>query len=424
MKNFFRFLLLHILMMWCISTYAQTDSSASFLFNVIKAEQDPIAKESMAIKLEKKVETEPSSKGAMLANYSRMYVASAFAAVGNVTKAKEWMNKCSDSAYLENTLLAVSSDLMEAACFDAAVDLLKPYINRTSSVNNKVSDKMPGISRPDARTFSLEYGRALFKQKKYKEALSYLAPNENDTSAGAKGNGLYIRQYAEYYALAFMAIGNKTDAVVVAHKVMAMTGSNSKEFKAGLLQLYKALYGNTGQYQQEADSLYALDRKRLQEKVLAMEVNKPAPAFHLTGTNGKEVSLESLRGKTIIVDFWATWCIPCVGSFPGMQKAVNYYSNDTTVVFLFIHTSEKTATATADAQKLLDKKHYAFNLYMDLKDPLTHKNAVAEAFSIRALPTKFIIDKKGIIRFIHTGFVSEDEAVEDIRTMVELTNAK
>lgn len=150
-----------------------------------------------------------------------------------------------------------------------------------------------------------------------------------------------------------------------------------------------------------------------------MKRDMSAPDFDVKDMEGKTISLASLKGKTIILDFWATWCQPCVASFPGMQKAVNYFKDDPNVVFMFIHTLDKKgANVKEEVLALLKERGYDFDVYLDLRDPNSGKSPVADKFQIRAIPTKFIINKQGV----NTGYVSEEEAVEEIKLMIEYAN--
>src|SRR5690554_335086 len=73
-----------------------------------------------------------------------------------------------------------------------------------------------------------------------------------------------------------------------------------------------------------------------QPKVKA-HVSAPAPDFVLKDLDGNTVSLKDQKDKVVILDFWATWCGPCIQSFPSMQTAIDLYKNDPNVVFLFIN---------------------------------------------------------------------------------------
>jgi thiol-disulfide isomerase/thioredoxin len=128
-----------------------------------------------------------------------------------------------------------------------------------------------------------------------------------------------------------------------------------------------------------------------------------------------------------VLDFWATWCGPCKRSFPAMKKAIEKFKDTPDVKFLFIHTWERIDAnlATADAKKYVEENQYPFQVLMDLKDPETGTNKVIESYKVSAIPTKFVIDKDGNIRFKFTGAApGEDAAVEEVAAMIEMARTR
>jgi cytochrome c biogenesis protein CcmG, thiol:disulfide interchange protein DsbE len=122
--------------------------------------------------------------------------------------------------------------------------------------------------------------------------------------------------------------------------------------------------------------------------------NQAAPALVLPSIDGAEIDLASYKGRMVIVNFWATWCGPCVAEMPSLQ-ALGRKLGDKSAVVLGVNYHES-------PQKVRDfqaRHNIRFTL---LRDPW---NQASSDWSVRTLPTTFIIDAAGKLRYTVVGEV-------------------
>ncbi|MDN3588186.1 TlpA disulfide reductase family protein [Pedobacter aquatilis] len=150
--------------------------------------------------------------------------------------------------------------------------------------------------------------------------------------------------------------------------------------------------------------------------------NKPAPDFTLKDISGKSVSLTDFRGKVVILDFWASWCIPCRQSFPAVKLAMETYKDSKEVQFLFIDTRETSADYKNLAEKFLKENGYNFEVLFDEFSEDGKMNKYYLKSGLIGIPTKIFIDKKGIIRAKSIGFrpgQTDQEAANELCKEIE-----
>lgn len=142
--------------------------------------------------------------------------------------------------------------------------------------------------------------------------------------------------------------------------------------------------------------------KPRQKKVMKLlDVGETAPDWQLTDAGGQAHSLSSYRGQVVVMDFWATWCLPCAKVMPRMQKLHEKLSNRGVVVF-GINSWEN-----GDAVALMTTKGYSYGL-------LLKGEKIAEAYKVTTLPVVYIVGLDGKIIYCHEG---EDD--KDLSKVIE-----
>jgi thiol-disulfide isomerase/thioredoxin len=129
-----------------------------------------------------------------------------------------------------------------------------------------------------------------------------------------------------------------------------------------------------------------------------------APDFSFTSSEGEYISLDDLKGKIVVLDFWGTWCPPCVASVPGLRDINKKYSKDGSFVMISV-----SSDSDEDAWKdFIAKQKMVWHQFLD------RDHAVQRAFAVRAFPTYIVLDQDGVIRYRSIGMSLEKEsALED-----------
>jgi peroxiredoxin len=135
----------------------------------------------------------------------------------------------------------------------------------------------------------------------------------------------------------------------------------------------------------------------------------PAPPFTLTSRAGPEISLASLNGQVVMINFWASWCGPCRQEFPALDEIYRKYRPMGFEMIGINVESER-----SDAERFLGATNVSFPI---LFDP---DNKVSGSYGVSAMPTTFLVDRQGRLRWQHRAYKPGDEAayIEQVRALL------
>jgi thiol-disulfide isomerase/thioredoxin len=137
----------------------------------------------------------------------------------------------------------------------------------------------------------------------------------------------------------------------------------------------------------------------------------PAPAFQLSGRNGKAIDLSQFKGQVVMINFWATWCGPCRQEMPLLEDIYKKYKPmGFTLVGVNVEPDAKGAEAWLSKQKPV-----SFPIVFDTE------SKVSKMYKVAGMPSTVFVDRKGNIRVMHKGYKPGDEDfyLTQIRSMLK-----
>ncbi len=144
-----------------------------------------------------------------------------------------------------------------------------------------------------------------------------------------------------------------------------------------------------------------------EQYVPSSSTTSKAPNFTLVDTQGKKITLSDYAGKVVIVDFWATWCPPCRRGIPDLIDIQKQFKNKVAVIGISVDTDTKSNVVP-------------FMKSMGINYPVVFASSeVVQAYGgIEAIPTSFIIDKKGNISNQHVGLTDKSVIIDEIQKLL------
>lgn len=368
----------------------------NYMHNVFYKQEGAAAKEKSYLHVLKTWPPKNYDESMIAYDYAVANVAVGFAEEKNKDKALFYLGQLNEHFWRAQGYVHVAGILLNQGDTSTAISLLKTAIADAEYYINLPAEKKDNRAMFAATGYSDYLSQLVniyLKQGKYQEALELtekgllLAPQQAARFSGAYYKGLRFS-------------GRKLEAL---EQLALLYKGGDASYKNDLKGLYEELNGSDKGFDAYISQLDKALIKSIQEEILKHATYKDAPAFELLNLKGEKVNSADLKGKVVVLDFWATWCQPCVRSFPGMLAAQNHYESDNEVQFLFVNTWERNSNYKEEVAEFIKKNAYPFEvLFDDQKDLVDGKNLAAK-FDVKGIPAKFVLDKNGKIRFALTG---------------------
>lgn len=128
----------------------------------------------------------------------------------------------------------------------------------------------------------------------------------------------------------------------------------------------------------------------------------PAPDFRVYDAAGEALCLSALRARPVVVNFWATWCPPCVSELPHFDAAAKEYGDQVAFLMINVNTDSHGKPDTATALSFMQEKGFSFPVYFDAD------YEASIAYGVQAIPVTLWIDRHGNFVHSYVGMLNEE----------------
>ena len=150
---------------------------------------------------------------------------------------------------------------------------------------------------------------------------------------------------------------------------------------------------------------------RIVAESLGKDANQPAASFTFSSMNGGLVSADQLRGRVVLLAFWATWCRPCIGELPRVEQVYRHYKNDPRVAIWVVDSGISNDTVEKQ-RRMITAQHW------DL--PFAHDSENLEyKMGLHGLPKLVLLDKAGRVRWLHDGFDASEDLAGQLTSRID-----
>jgi thiol-disulfide isomerase/thioredoxin/Flp pilus assembly protein TadD len=223
--------------------------------------------------------------------------------------------------------------------------------------------------------------------------------------------GLERRGEAEQAFERAIELSPRSDRFAAMGELLAAEGRFDEAYEAWISEVALAAAGDLGRTAEMMDRDFESRRAEVIEearfRLVTDRIDREAPDFELTDTEGNEWRLSELRGSVVLLNFWATWCGPCRTELPHYQELVDGYAEAGDVVFLAINTDFDQSVA----RDFLEENGYRFTVLFD--------EGISTDYQVTGIPTHFILGPEGRIQYITGGIGSPQRYMEGMRARIE-----